>query len=141
MGKPLTQDPPPPPPTVKGRMVGGVRVATRTVDLERWATADGDQWGLTEDKCRVVRGARVVSGMSGGDVEVTRDLMSFKHVIAGAVEGGLDPDRLWARNPPQAATRVLFDQDINILIPPVDIHPVPWKKRGVSSCIFIFSSF
>jgi hypothetical protein len=28
--------------------------------------------------------------------------MSFKHVIAGVVEGGLDPDRLWARNPPQA---------------------------------------
>jgi hypothetical protein len=30
--------------------------------------------------------------------------MSFKHVIAGVVEGGLDSDRLWARNPPQAAT-------------------------------------
>jgi hypothetical protein len=23
------------------------------------------------------------------------DLMSFKHMIAGAVEGGLDPDCLW----------------------------------------------
>jgi len=30
--------------------------------------------------------------------------MSFKHVIVGAVEGGLDLDRLWAHNPPQAAT-------------------------------------
>jgi hypothetical protein len=72
MGKLLTRTPPPPPPTVKGRMVGGVRVATRTVDLERWATTDGDQWGLMEDKCRVVRGERVVSGMRGGDVEVMR---------------------------------------------------------------------
>jgi hypothetical protein len=30
--------------------------------------------------------------------------MSFEHVIAGAVEGGLDPDHLWSYNPPQDAT-------------------------------------
>jgi hypothetical protein len=44
MGKPLTWTPP----TIKGRMVlggGGFRVATRTVDLEKWATTDGDQCG------------------------------------------------------------------------------------------------
>jgi hypothetical protein len=32
------------------------------------------------------------------------DLMSFKHVIVGDVEGGLDPYHLWAHNPPQATT-------------------------------------
>ena len=31
-------------------------------------------------------------------------MMSFKHVIMGAIEGGLDLDHLWARNPPQATT-------------------------------------
>jgi hypothetical protein len=31
-------------------------------------------------------------------------MMSFKHVIAGDVGGGLDLDCLWAHNPPQAAT-------------------------------------
>jgi hypothetical protein len=44
---------------------------TRTIDLERWATIDGDQCGgLTKDKCWVVRGAILVSGMSGGDVDM-----------------------------------------------------------------------
>jgi hypothetical protein len=32
------------------------------------------------------------------------DLMSFKNVIVGDVEGGLDLDHLWIHNPPQAAT-------------------------------------
>jgi hypothetical protein len=32
------------------------------------------------------------------------DPMSFKQVIVGALEGGLDPNLLWACNPPQAAT-------------------------------------
>jgi hypothetical protein len=31
------------------------------------------------------------------------DLMSFKHVIVGVVEGGFDLDLFWARNPPQVA--------------------------------------
>jgi hypothetical protein len=31
-------------------------------------------------------------------------LISFKHMIVGAIEGGLDIDYLWARNPPQDAT-------------------------------------
>jgi hypothetical protein len=51
-----------------------------------------------EDKCRVVRGERVMSGMSGGDVVL------YKHMIVKVVEGGLGPYHLWAHNPPQAAT-------------------------------------
>jgi hypothetical protein len=59
--------------------------------------------------------------------------MSFKHVIAGAVEGGLDPDRLWARNPPQAATYPSKNTMVPIVGPLRKINAravyVPARKR------------
>jgi hypothetical protein len=51
-----------------------------------------------EEKCWVMRGVRVMSGMSGGDV------VSYKHVIVEFFEGGFCPYHLWAQNPPQVAT-------------------------------------
>jgi hypothetical protein len=60
--------------------------------------------------------------------------MSFKHVIAGTVEGGLDPDHLWARNPPQIVMYPSKNTMIPIAGPLRKINTravyVPAMKRG-----------
>jgi hypothetical protein len=66
MGKPLARTPPPPP--FKGRMVGGSELRQGPLIWRGGPPPMEINVGLTEDKCRVVRGARVVSGMSGDDV-------------------------------------------------------------------------
>ena len=63
--------------------------------------------------------------------------MSFKHVIAGAVEGGLDLDFLWARNPAQDTTCPSKNTMASIAGPLRRINAqavyVPTMKRGRQS--------
>jgi hypothetical protein len=61
-------------------------------------------------------------------------MTSFKHMITGVFEGGLDPDRLWAYNPPQAATYPSKNTMVSIVGPLRKINAraiyVPAMKRG-----------
>jgi hypothetical protein len=61
-------------------------------------------------------------------------MMSFKHLIAGDVEGGLDSDCLWARIPPQDATYPSKNTMVPIAGPLRKINArafyVPTMKRG-----------